>query len=477
MIKLNTFCLSLFFYLLCLTAAAQQEPELTIALLANDKIAEVNLNQDAFIASVGEYSDLAKKEFKDVGPQQKVAILLIAHTQGNPTIEIYSNPKLAADKEASALKNLQGIVLGHTKYVDFPILFIINAKFEDLKTDFKDLVVPMDKSDEQYVNASLKEKYELNKAYAIKEALPILSAYETIVDDQFVGVKSFGKVVESTDFNKPQNISTLTSKNNFYWRASMEMSAGNQLIPVTKIALLLSQGEFDYALKYIEMIRLFCDPKAVPTIYLKEMARRLDEFNKQLNEAIDKGIAEHDKGNYEKAIAIYKDILQEYPNSASVQYELYYSQNALQLKNQTQSIDDRKDWDLAKVSIYKSNPLYTMDVRAANGKEGYLLFRRQSIQQLFKTKEAKLSDVYTYADIAMDLGVYDFAAQLFWLSSSFDKDSKDALSKYLYCLEKLGVTDLKENFKGDFEKEFKAIDKAKVKEMEQSSIYKSFKTK
>ncbi|MBK6986096.1 MAG: hypothetical protein IPH32_15740 [Bacteroidetes bacterium] len=63
----------------------------------------------------------------------------------------------------------------------------------------------------------------------------------------------------------------------------------------------------------------------------------------------------------------------------------------------------------------------------------------------------------------MDLGVYDFAAQLFWLSSTFDKENKDALTKYLYCIEKLGVSDLKENFKGNYDKLFKDLEKEKKK--------------
>ena len=54
-----------------------------------------------------------------------------------------------------------------------------------------------------------------------------------------------------------------------------------------------------------------------------------------------------------------------------------------------------------------------MDIRASNGQEAYLLFRRQEINNLFEKKENLLKDVFEYADIASDLGVHDFAAQLF----------------------------------------------------------------
>lgn len=239
--------------------------------------------------------------------------------------------------------------------------------------------------------------------------------------------------------------------------------------------MLVSQGEFDYATKYIEIIRMFAEPKSISTGYLKELTNRLALFNEQLNLEVQKGIVEHDKGEYEKAISVYNGILKNYPNSAWTNYELYYSQHALNLKNEKGTLNDREDWDKSKLIIYKNNPMYYQDVRASNGKEGYLLFRRQSMSELFKSNDDRLSDVYKYADIAMDLGVYDFASQLFWFSLTFDKKNENSLSKFLYCIEKLGIMNLKENFKGDYKKEFKKIEKEKEKEMKESKIYKSFK--
>ncbi len=462
--------------ILCsLNLKAQIEPQLNIALLGNDKIAEVNMNQDGFIKSLGEITDLTKKEFTNAYDLQKVAIIITVHKKGNPSIEVHANPQLPDNKATEFTKKLEAVTFENMKLVDFPFAIFIHSSLDDTKNDFRDLVLPADKIDAAYLKADLKEKMELNKVYAITEVLPVLAAYQVMVDDQFVGVKNFGKLIQGNNYAMTLNVEQLTSHNKDYWRACMEMNIGNQLITVAKIALLVSQGEFDYATKYIEIIRMYSDPKAIPHNYLKEMSRRLEEFSKQLEVEKNRGILEHDKGNYTEAIAIYQSVLKKYPNSAGVKYELYYSKNALDVKNKSRDIGDRSDWDEAKLSIYKSNPVYGMDVRASNGKEGYLLFRRQSIQELFKSRDNKNKDLYTYADIAMDLGIYDFAAQLFWLSSTFDKENKDALTKYLYCIEKLGVTDLKENFKGNYEKLFKEIEIDKEKEMKESPLYKSFK--
>lgn len=472
--KKNIFYL-LIIFLTTLNLFAQKEAELSVAFLANDKISKVNVDEGKFIESFKKITDLTNKEFAGISENQKIALLIVFHKIEKTTFELYSNPKINTGKQTDFLKKLNTLNLENTKLVDFPMLISINSKFEDIQNDFKDLVVPAEKDALEYQNANLKQKYELTKNYAIKEVLPVLSAYQIIVEDKFAGVKNFGNLVTKTDFTKNQDITTLTSKNSDFWRAGMEMELGNQLIPITKIFTLVSQGEFDHALKYIEIVRIFSNPKTYANDYLITLIEKLQTFNKELNAEIQKGIEEHDKGEFEKAIAVYSEILKSYPNSAWVNYELFYSQNALDVKTGKTDLKNRESWDKSKTTIYKHNPLYNMDVRANNGKEGYLLFRRNSINDLFKNKEEKLNDIYKYADIAMDLGVYDFAAQLFWYSFSYDKNAVDSLYKFLYCLEKLDVKNLKENFKGNFKKEFEKIEKEKEIEMTSSKIYKSFK--
>jgi tetratricopeptide (TPR) repeat protein len=455
------FALSIF----TLNLSAQEEPEFMIALLENDNIAEVNMDQESFIASVTEITDLSKKEFKSIESTQKIAILIVSHKNGDPTIEIYSNPKIGEKQKDRFLKKLKALNHVNTRLVDFPMLLLLNSKFENYQTDFKDLVAPADKRELAYDSASLEGKFELNKAYAA-EVLTVLSAFQTIVDEQFVGVNNLGTLITKTDFDKKQKISTLTSENQDYWRAIMEMSPGNQLIPITNVFALVSQGEFDYAAKYVEILLMFSDPKSIANMYLEELWGRLDRFNKDLNGRIQKGFVYHDTGKYQKAIELYSEILKEYPNSAWAKYEVYYSQNALSIELGNLELGDRFEWDKAKIGVYNSNPLYTMDVMASNSREVYLLLRRVSISELFKDNENRLNDIYEYASIAMDLEVYDFAAQLFWISTTFDKTENDALFKFFYSLEKLGVTELKSNFKGDFEKEFERIEKAQEAAMQ-----------
>lgn len=452
-----------------------KEPQFTVKLLDNDRISKINLNENVFLDDFKKVIETLKSEFKDIPKEQKVSVLCVFHPKQNPSYSIFSSPKISPEKEKQVLEKLKTFN-SNTKIVDFPLIINFNCGDKGEKVnEIEDFIDPIKKKYENYANAGLKTKLELNKKYAVEEVLPVLSQYEIMVEDKFAGVKNFGNLVQKTNYNLPQQINLQTSNNQDYWRATMEMSLGNQLIPVSKIAMLISQGEIDYATKYAQILRIFSDKESIATNYLDEILWRLNEFSKTQNEEIEKGIVEHDKGNFQNAIDIYNNILKINPNSSWALYERYYSQNSLNLKNNPKE-DDRKFWDEQKIEIYKHDPLYNMDVRANNGKEAYLIFRRQEIGNLFKDKDKTLDDVYKFADISMDLNVYDFAAQLFWLSASHDKrNHEETLNKYLYCLEKLGVSNLKSNFKGDFTKIFAKIEKQKDEEMKNSSIYKSMK--
>ncbi len=454
---------------------AQDELKVSIVLLANDKISDVNIVESRFLKGLGDAVKLMRSEFNLISKEQKIAILINCHKVGQPTIEFYSSPQIDLNKELGFVNQLKLIQFENTKIVDFPILLSVNIKPEEINVAFNKIISPVVKTQMEYEKADLKTKYELNKVWAAKVVLPIYCAYQSIVDNQFAGVKNFGKRVEQTDFSLPQNIQDITDKNSDYWRACMEMSIGNELIPETKIFMYMSQGLFDYAKTYFEVVGPLSDGKTKMKSYLNELTWRLELFNKQLNNEIEKGISDHNKGNFQNAIERYNNIIYSYPNSAWAQYEKYYSQKSLDRSIDSSNMGSRENWDNAKKIIYACNPLYSMDVMASTGYESYLLFRRSEIASLFKNKDETLNDIYKYADISMDLKVYDFAAQLFWYSFTYSKNKQKALNRFLYSVDKLGVSNLSQIFKGNFEKEFKKIDLEKEKEMKNSNSFKVMK--
>ena len=58
---------------------AQSEPEISMNLLANDKIADINIDYDKFVKSFTETVKLTKKEFFGISKDQKIALLIVSH--------------------------------------------------------------------------------------------------------------------------------------------------------------------------------------------------------------------------------------------------------------------------------------------------------------------------------------------------------------------------------------------------------------
>jgi TPR repeat len=469
---------ALLFALIPFMAIAQSpEPQLYIVLIDQNDLSDVNVDDsEAFAKGLSPVIDLLQQEFKDIPATQAVGVKVTLHKTGAPTYSFYSKPAIAKKREADFMAKAKKLTLPNTKLVDFNLFVALNS--EDGKhEEFFGFKSPTDERLEAYAAASLKEQVELNKKWAIEEVLPVLAAYGYRVDEKYAGVKGIGTQVAATNFGQPQDIDKLTGNNSLYWRAVMEMEPGNQLIPVTKIFSMVSQGEFDYAGQFGTLINIFSDEKTVTDAYIREWVWRKEQFNKKLEAEINKGIVLHDKGKYAEAIAVYKNVLKLYPASAWARYEIYFSQNALDLEKGKYEKDDRKLWDESKAAIYKLNPLYDMDVRASNGREAWLIERRMALQGVFKDSKNRLAEVYEYADIALDLGAVDFAAQFFWLTYTYGKDDfkKKSLARYLYCLEKLGVTQWKSQFEGDWPKAFADIDKEKDEAMKNSTMYKSMK--
>lgn len=470
----NIFFIVILFFV-NVSLSQEDKSNLTFNFIENDNIADVNVDQDKFIKSVSQIIEYFNENFKNIPETQKIGLFVNVHVVGNPTYQFYSNPRLEASFEDKVMNDLKKFKIENTKILDFPMFISLNTDSKGDIVDFLDFVNPVKKRIENYKSASLQEKLRLNKEFA-NNILPVFAAFQINVEDKFQGVQNFGKILQKTKFKEDVDVYKLTSLNHNYWRGTLEMSKGNLLFPAAKIFALTSQGELDYAYKYLEIFESFADKESMATSYINEMKARINLFNKEFNNEIEKGIVFHDNGEFQKAIDFYNNLLKIYPNSSWCLYEKYFSENAKEIAEKKIEENSRENWDKAKIEIYKHNPLYNMDVRASTPKEGYLFFRRIEMNELFKNDKEFLTDLYKYAEIATDLGVTDFAAQLFWLTASYSNDEKlqeKSINSFLYCLEKLGVKDLKSNFKGNFDKIFKDIEKEKENEMKSNKIYKS----
>lgn len=453
----------------------QSTVNVQIKLLTPNQIGDVTLDQKKAVDYVSLINNTLKDHLKTVESNNEVMVLISLHKEQNATLRIGSRPELPDTVINSLNEKLNEIVSPRTKIVDYSLLLwaIINEGCNNPEISFKpEITTPSEQDYLDFQNLSLKEKKQNIEQWIHSDVIPILSAYQSDVKPEFEGVLSIGQLTNRKDY-KGKDVDDITYKNEMYWQAVMEMSSGNQLIPFSKICMHLANGEFDKASRLLEIIKFFSDKDTLPRVYYEALEGRIDAMNDELTKEINKGVKMHDIGQYKKAIQHYEKLLEIFPNSAWLQYELYFSKTA----KSTMSEGDRI-WSSAKNIIYECDPMYPINARASSKKEAYLLFRRQETNNLFKSRETIKEDIIKYADIALDSENYGFAAQLYWLVYTHfneeDYQNRNILAHFLFCLDKLGNSKSRTFFEGDFKLEFEKIALERKKIMEESAIFNSF---
>lgn len=460
------------------TGNSQENAKVIINILENDDITEVNLeNQAQFIDSLKRLIDNFESSTVEFKHEQKIGLLITVHKTGEPSFKLFSHPELPAKKQKEILQNIDKIKLPNTKILDFPFFISLHCDEKFGIEDFPEFIPPREKRLAIYQQASLKEKVKLNREMAINEALPVLTAYQFKVDEKFKGVRKFAKTVKAINYNEKQYVELMTGRNTDYWRACLEMAPGNQLIPASMIFLFVSQDELDIASHYIRIVHPFSDEKTIVHRYLEEIKWRLEQFNEQLKNELLYARNLENNISLNEAIAAYDKIIAAYPNSAEARYERYFLTD---VNRKTNDFTPKNDslWKVTKNFILEHDPLFNYEIKAQNPKEAYQKFLRASIDKIITSDYQLNEQFYNVSIMSLDLDFNAFSAQLFCLKIILDQgktqQQKD-INYFLYNLEKLVVQDIKQNFKGDFEKIFTEIELEREKTMKESNAYKDFR--
>ena len=324
---------------------------------------------------------------------------------------------------------------------------------------------PADQFGQRLSDLSLTEQRQLLRDWSVNVALTDLGNAASQVEQKFAGVRAMSRVIQQSDFTGVIDVPALTYRNSDYWRGVMEMAPGNYLVAVMPALMHLANGEWDQARRLLSLLGSFSPGENPPAVYLADASRHLDLCIELMNRETRRGIALHDQGKYDEAIAIYQHILASGVQSAWVRYELFFSTASKGGKEGMIAAMNRAGpagWADAAREIYAMDPLYTTQFSAKRGKDMAAFMDRLALRSMLDNKKLAASEkVAIYADLALKLEDYPVAAHLYWYSLGI-KDgglaTDERLMRFLYCLDKCGVSDLKKNFKGNFPKKFKQLD-------------------
>ncbi|WP_422927953.1 hypothetical protein [Singulisphaera sp. PoT] len=423
-----------------------------------------------------------RDRFQKDKSKRDVVLQITLHTKGKPDIEPAGRPALsdAEVKELTALVSAEKAP--HTKLVDFTfrIEAAVNGGVEDKSTPLvPKLEAPDDRRFSEFKAATTEQRLAMLKAWVRDESIPLLAVFCGEAEPKFEGVRNLGKALEKIEPGQPIDVAALTDRNPDFWRAMMEMQVGNLLVPCARIALHLANGEVEQARRWLEMAPFFDNGKTGASRWLANMRRFVMLFDKDVNERVREGVALHDKGKYEEALKIYADLLKSYPGSAYARFEQFHTRRTQIMEAKGGIAEAQADWPEVHKAILACDPLYPSVAQAKGNVEGYRVGLRMEIDKLFKDRDRAETDLVRYADIALDLDAYGFAGFLYWNAltriepEAYGK--RDLVGYFLYCLDRLGVEKIRENFEGYDAAALAKIAAERRKAMEESPMYRLFR--
>jgi len=418
--------------------------------------------------------------FKDEKASRSIVVQITLHSKAAADVEIAGKPALSAEEKKAILAAAGAAKAPRTKVADvcFRLVADVNGGHPDKTMSF----IPKLKSQEEAMRSRLKaastaEKVALLQRWSREQAIPLLAAAANTAEAKFEGVRNLGRVLSTIDLNAPIDVEKWTEQSPDYWRAMMEMSQGNPLVSMSRVALHIANGEFDKAQRLANIASIFDDEKSGASRLLADARQWIAILQSDIAARMNKGIALHDKGQFAEALDIYEAVMKDCPKSPWPRFERFQTRLALSVKEGKSLEQAHASWPEESRDIYGCDPLYPHSAGAATGVELYQTVRRMESAELFKDRSKTAEDMIKYADVALDLGAYGYAAPIYWealvgINPKVYGDRK-ILEYLLYCLEHLGTKKIKENFKGDHAAAFNAIKTERDRLMRQSNAFKA----
>jgi hypothetical protein len=435
----------------------------SLTFIADAETIFVNVDNESLAPWVSPIFEVLDRRFRDEVRPRTIVFEARLHPDRAAEVFVSGRPALA-DGEIRALLAAADLAKSpRTRVVDgtFRIVAQVNGGTRD---DSGPLIPPLPKPGEvkfaRLKTLSPAAKIAAMREWARAEAIPLLAAFARHRDragDE--AVRRFGETLRAVPRRGPIDVAALTDKSPDYWRAMMAAPPHDPLIPAAQAALLVANGEIRRAKRIADAMGPFDDRQWGSSFVLLDFRWRLALLDQELGDRIRKGVALSDQGRLDEALRVFDAVLREEPTSPRALYERFHTLEMKGLKKTPPT--PAEGWPEARQAILRADPLFTTMAVASGPDEAYDLLLRKEAQELFEDRNAVGRDTVRYAQIALDLGQPAIAAMLDWnVLRNFEPAAygdRKLIEDVLYCLEQLGVGELKADFPGDHAAEFKRI--------------------
>lgn len=423
-----------------------------------------NVNFESYTTYRQDFKDSVTTFFSVLETGYDVKIFQTLDANLYPYYAFTAKPALPDSLRHALQKKLMSVKPITTYYLPFTTLFTIHANGGCQKRglDYSPILEnPLKAQLRPYTVLDLNVQYALLQKWIQKGTLPVITA---IFNENPAQCKlAFGtEKITADQLLSAYEKRTLSSKSEYF-------KDNPQLIPALKVMFLSAQGRFDYAQCYMRMIYQFEASKTLIRYLLDQFNNRLRyylaEEERLVNTAETMNLAEKN---------LFLDSLRVI-NPSSITFlhaRLDKIQNPL-VSNYPPSESAIKDRFLSV------NPMRSLVINPLSKKDAYDNSLRLEAADYFIDAETFDADFERYAEVALKLEAYEFAADLYWMLYQAAAKNPDQTEKtdyelhYRYALSKISSTT--ENRNKTDAKTFKKRDKQLKKQMTKSATYKNFK--
>ncbi len=447
---------------------------MSLSLLQSSAILPVNGPE---VEALGSWAspivDALEKLLDSTDLDQPVIVAITLRPQGDPESTIVASEKLGAAARQKITQMLTEQTPPRPLFVDCHFAFVHHPKGmkERNNPGMPASLYPSWRESRDYQGATLPERVRLLRQWSREQAIPLLAGAASQVEPKFEGVRAFGNDVLKIDPSGVMDVEKLTFRNPNFWRGAMEMAPGDMTITGCQVCLFAANGELGKAGRLLQFMPRRTGGEHLASILVARLGRRIADIKAATGKRIEEGIRLFERRQHKKAAAAFEAILKDNPTSAWACHELLLTRMAM-----TRSKEVAEDYE---AMVYGLDPLYpTTPIHVDTGERLYRGVLRMSMRELFKDKSRWKDDFLKYTQIVFDLGEYGYAGLLYWeIFTGVSPGDDAALAHFLYCLEQLGVPQIKENFKPEFSAGFDRIERDRRQRMEEHPAYQAMQKK
>ncbi len=458
-------------------SALADDIEIDVRYLDHESLLDYNFNSNMFSTNQQVINDSLRSFFVDWDIEQNIKIIQtvppVKRGQILPgSFHLYqftAKPALTDSTEEALQKMLMSISPITSLYLHFSTEYSItlNGGCGDRGLDYAPILENQFEVEKRsYENGDLKQNFDLIQNWVRLGAFPVMVQ---ILNEKPEELKSIFGAFEL----KAENIIYHLEERKFFSPVLLELYPKNpQLIPALKVMLLVVEGRFAYAETYKQMIYQFEEEGTLLRYLLDELTWRMGYYFEVESELVKSALIPKENGN--DKVALLDSILAINKNSAVA---LYHSID----QSIPPLLSTYPDRELI-IQLYESNPMFSGILKPYSKKKAYHNHLRKLTHDLFIDAETFDEGFPIYAEIALELGAYEFAGDLYWMLLYKEFNNMEGLQppkhiideyqfRYDYSVYKFRQ---KTSFEKSLVKKFKRLDKKFRKRMKKHPTYKNF---